>query len=217
MTKERRSYGTYLKERRGRYLVQVAVPATLRPIIGKAVLERYLGTADARIARARAPAAVAELKDVIQRQGAPLKPSEISAHRGRASTVVWRSIGRLCRQLRRPGQARRHVAARLVELDRPRWPGDARDGGQPASRGEATEDYARKLIRDAGAPETPNGGAPGTDPGRTDGGGRDATAWRSPATPCRAAGPSLARWHADAPRSAGRMVARAQAASEDVE
>lgn len=69
----------YLRQRRGRYLVQVAVPTSLRAVFGKANLEKYLGTSDVMEARRKAPAAVAELQERIARQGAQLNPQEIKS------------------------------------------------------------------------------------------------------------------------------------------
>ncbi len=157
MATERRTYGTYLKQRRGRYLVQVAVPKALRPVLRKAVLERYLGTADARIARAKAPAAVAELRDVIARHGEPLKAGEISAlgeaELRRSYDTISTDFGGNYARLSKIADTLRTDMSNLM-TDDPDWPATDEPVSNPLLGGETTEDYARKLIRDAGAPDT---------------------------------------------------------------
>ncbi len=57
----------YLRQRRGRWLVQVAVPRDLRATIGKAVIERYLRTSSLAEAKRRRHAVVAEILEMFDR------------------------------------------------------------------------------------------------------------------------------------------------------
>jgi hypothetical protein len=57
-----------LRQRRGRFLGQKEISAELRHLFkDKRNLERYLRTGDLRLAKQRAPAAMAELNDKIER------------------------------------------------------------------------------------------------------------------------------------------------------
>lgn len=54
MTRATKVTARYLRQRRGRCLVQVAVPVDLRAHFGRANIERYLQTSDRREAERRA-------------------------------------------------------------------------------------------------------------------------------------------------------------------
>ncbi len=71
----------YLRERRGRWLVQVAVPSDLRNRYGKANVERYLGTSSLPEAKRLRHAAVAEVLASFDRakQGGPITHEELKA------------------------------------------------------------------------------------------------------------------------------------------
>ena len=71
----------YLRERRGRWLVQVAVPNDLRAKIGRANIERYLGTASLPEAKRLRHAKVAEILASFERarEGGPIRPDELKA------------------------------------------------------------------------------------------------------------------------------------------
>ncbi|MEE8204390.1 MAG: DUF6538 domain-containing protein, partial [Alphaproteobacteria bacterium] len=69
----------YLRQRRGRWLVQVAVPKDLRERFGKPNVERYLGTSSLPEAKRLRHAAVAEIFATFERarEGGPLRPEEV--------------------------------------------------------------------------------------------------------------------------------------------
>ncbi len=69
----------YLRQRRGRWLVQVAVPKDLHGLFGKANIEKYLGTSSLPEAKRLRHAAVAEILTTFERarEGGPLKPEEV--------------------------------------------------------------------------------------------------------------------------------------------
>ncbi|MCH8183780.1 MAG: hypothetical protein IID55_11405 [Proteobacteria bacterium] len=70
----------YLRERRDRYYVQIAVPKDLRGRFGWTV-ETYLGTGDRTTAKAKAPAAVAEILASFERarEGGPIRSGELKS------------------------------------------------------------------------------------------------------------------------------------------
>jgi integrase len=78
---------SYLAQRRGRWLVQIAVPDDLRGLVlsenGKPLrkIERYLGTGDERIAEDKKHAIVAEIKAMFARvrAGLPIPDAEVEA------------------------------------------------------------------------------------------------------------------------------------------
>ena len=71
----------YLRKRRGRWLVQVAVPSDLRNRYGKANVEKYLGTSSEAEAKRLKHAAVAEILASFDRakQGSPLTAEELQS------------------------------------------------------------------------------------------------------------------------------------------
>jgi len=71
----------YLRQRRGRYLVQVAVPSDLRDRFGRANVERYLGTAALPEAKRLRHPIVAEILASFgrAREGGPIRPDELKA------------------------------------------------------------------------------------------------------------------------------------------
>jgi len=73
----------YLRQRKGRYLVQVAVPDELREHFGRANVEKYLRTSSLTEAKRRRHAAVAEIFESFDRarEHSPLRPEEIGEAR----------------------------------------------------------------------------------------------------------------------------------------
>ena len=71
----------YLRKRRGRWLVQLAVPKPLRGHFGKANVERYLGTSSLPEAKRLKHAAVAEILASFDRarEGGPLTAAELQS------------------------------------------------------------------------------------------------------------------------------------------
>ena len=71
----------YLRKRRGRWLVQVAVPKDLRDRFGKANVERYLGTSSEADAKRLRHAAVADIFASFERasDGGPIRPDELKS------------------------------------------------------------------------------------------------------------------------------------------
>ena len=71
----------YLRKRRGRWLVQVAVPKDLRDRFGKANIERYLGTSSEAEAKRLKHAAVADILASFERasDGGPIRPDELKS------------------------------------------------------------------------------------------------------------------------------------------
>ena len=71
----------YLRQRRGRWLVQVAVPRDLRDRVGKANVERYLRTSSQPEAKRLRHAAVAEILASFERAraGGPIRPDELKS------------------------------------------------------------------------------------------------------------------------------------------
>ena len=68
----------YLRQRRGRYYVQVAVPKPLQWRFGKTI-ETYLGTSEKSVARQKAPAAVAGIFAKFERDGGPIRLDELKS------------------------------------------------------------------------------------------------------------------------------------------
>jgi integrase len=84
--KQRRRYKgsghvPYLRQRRGRYFVQVPVPKALRGRFGKANVERYLGTSSLAEAKQLSHAAVADILASFERAriGGPIRSEELQA------------------------------------------------------------------------------------------------------------------------------------------
>ncbi len=71
----------YLRKRRGRWLVQVAVPSELRDRYGKANVEQYLGTSSEAEAKRLRHAVVAEILASFERarEGGPIRSDELKA------------------------------------------------------------------------------------------------------------------------------------------
>ncbi len=71
----------YLRKRRGRWLVQVAVPKDLRDRFGKANVECYLGTSSEAEAKRLKHAAVADILASFERasDGGPIRPDELKS------------------------------------------------------------------------------------------------------------------------------------------
>lgn len=71
----------YLRKRRGRWLVQVAVPKDLRDRFGKANVERYLGTSSEAEAKRLKHAAMADILASFERacEGSPIRSDELNA------------------------------------------------------------------------------------------------------------------------------------------
>ncbi len=71
----------YLRRRRGRWLVQVAVPEELRSHFGKTNVERYLGTSSETDAKRLRHAVVGEILAAFDRarEGGPSRPEELKA------------------------------------------------------------------------------------------------------------------------------------------
>ena len=71
----------YLRKRRGRWLVQLAVPSDLRYRYGKANVELYLGTSSEAEAKRLRHAVVAEKLAAFERarEGGPLRPNELKS------------------------------------------------------------------------------------------------------------------------------------------
>jgi integrase len=90
----------YLRERRGRWLVQVAVPLDLREKYGKTNVEKYLGTSEVAVAKRKKHAAVAEILAAFERaRGQPeLTSQEIEAE---AKRYMLEDIGRNRRECSR--------------------------------------------------------------------------------------------------------------------
>src|SRR3546814_2961415 len=82
----------YLRQRRGRYFVQVPVPKSLQHRFGQTV-ETYLGTGEKSTARGKAPAAVAEILASFERarEGGSIRPEELKAT---AESELRRASGR---------------------------------------------------------------------------------------------------------------------------
>jgi integrase len=138
----------YLRQRRGRYLVQMAVPARLRSIFGKANLEKYLGTSDAMEARRKAPAAVAELQERIARQGAPLDQREI---RGLTEAELHRAYDSLAADfVNQHGELPTLANRTALDIEYPIMT----EVNENPLLGERTAEYASGLIRRQGAEPT---------------------------------------------------------------
>ncbi len=69
----------YLRKRRGRWLVQVAVPSELRDRYGKANVEQYLGTSSEAEAKRLRHAVVAAILAAFERarEGGPIRSDEL--------------------------------------------------------------------------------------------------------------------------------------------
>lgn len=84
----------YLRQRRGRWLVQMAVPNDLRDRYGKANIEKYLGTSSLPDAKRVRHAAVAEILASFERarEGGPIRYGELKSQ---AETELRRAYGSL--------------------------------------------------------------------------------------------------------------------------
>lgn len=142
----------YLKQKRGRWIVQVSVPKDLRDHFGKTVLERYLGTADRREAQELRWPVVAELKAAIKRarQAEPMTVAEIAEV---ARLELRNSFVDYERQYRAGEWARNDVTPVSQLVDK------VVDGEREDTifmfGGTELEAEAKRIIADAGAMETP--------------------------------------------------------------
>jgi integrase len=139
--------GRYLRQRRSRWLVQVAVPTDLRDHFGKANIETYLRTSDRREAERRAHSAVAEILDRFERARAG-QPLQI---RSAAEAELRRAYDRLTADFLESHSKLPEIAKAMAEdLSDPLL---AALNDNPLL-GESTVEYARKMIRRAGAEPT---------------------------------------------------------------
>ena len=140
----------YLRQRRGRWLVQVAVPKDLRERFGQSNVERYLRTSSLSEAKRLRHAAVAEIFAAFERacEGGPLKPEEIKTE---AEVELRRAYDALAADFL-DAHGRLPEFAHMVE-------GDLSLPFLPALNenpflGMTTTDYAENLIRRTGAEPT---------------------------------------------------------------
>ena len=137
----------YLRKRRGRYLVQVAVPLDLREQFGKANVETYLRTSSEAEAKRLRHAAVAEILASFDRarEGGPLTAAELQAQ---AEIELRRAYDALAADFldahgRLPDLAR-EVAEDAADLISASWQGN-RLVGKP------TTEYAQEVLDRIGA------------------------------------------------------------------
>jgi len=138
----------YLKQRRGRWLVQVAVPKDLRRQFGKAVLEKYLGTSSLPEARQLRWPVVAELKARIERaaEQRPITSEEINAA---AHAELRRAYGE--------AEQRYFTGSDDLERLRDIYVDMGADDDEPLYlfAGTPIEQRAKDIIAKVGAEETP--------------------------------------------------------------
>lgn len=148
----------YLRKRRGRWLVQVAVPSELRDRYGKANVEQYLGTSSEAEAKRLRHAVVAEILASFERarEGGPIRSDELKAQ---AEIELRRAYDAMAADFldshgRLPDLAREVAedAADLISASRLRTPagraGPARHL-HPAEFGAAAADIEHQSMRDA--------------------------------------------------------------------
>ncbi len=141
----------YLRQRRGRWLVQLAVPKKLQNHFGKAVLEKYLGTADLQVAQKRKHAVIADFHAAIgrARQAKPITQAEMAAA---AREELRRAYTAAEREYRSGGWVDVTPAELLVEEH---VRGD-RDDTFLLFADSEIEKQAKAVIEKLGAEETPD-------------------------------------------------------------
>ncbi len=140
----------YLRQRRGRWFVQVAVPKDLRERFGKPNVEKYLGTSSLPEAKRLRHAAVAEIFAAFDRarEGGPLKPEEVKTE---AEAELRRAYHALAADFL-DAHGRLPALARMMEEDLSA-PVLAAINENPLL-GTTTAAYAGDLIRRTGAEPT---------------------------------------------------------------
>jgi hypothetical protein len=137
----------YLRERRGRWLVQVAIPHDLRDRYGKANVERYLGTASLPEAKRLRHAKVAEILASFERarEGGPIRPDELKAQ---AEAELRRAYDALAADFLdahgRLPQLAEEVAEDAADFISASWQGNR-------LLGKPTADYAEEVLKRLGA------------------------------------------------------------------
>ncbi len=140
----------HLRVRRGRYLVQVAVPKALRGSYKSKNVERYIGDAKGkRELEEKAGAAVADIKREFARQAAPLTVGEIRAE---AEAELRRAYDKLAATFADAHGTLPDLASAIAfDLSSPVA---AEVNPNSLLGGATTSEYAEKLIRRAGAAPT---------------------------------------------------------------